>query len=174
MPDSLSMMICLNHRYLNKSRLLKFCYVPATSAAFSKGIFVAATISTNKRNKAGSSCHQSVYLSQMSMVWINTFNSHFFPFQKPYFRFPDSHHTRTQVFIYFVYKIFNQSECLSHGKGKFNKSFYIAWKKITRLSLNRLFYSQAIWQKYLKKDKLSGYIDLTDNFLVKLCDVNIS
>jgi hypothetical protein len=36
----------LNHRYLKESRLLKF-YVPVTSAAFSKGIFAAATNSTN-------------------------------------------------------------------------------------------------------------------------------
>ncbi len=43
-----------NHRYLKNSRLLKFCYVPATSAAFSKGIFVVATNSTNQTNKAGS------------------------------------------------------------------------------------------------------------------------
>ncbi len=45
------------HRYLKKSRLLKFCYVPATSAASSKGIFVAATISSNQTNKVGSGCH---------------------------------------------------------------------------------------------------------------------
>ncbi len=45
------------HRYLKKSRLLKFCYVPSTSAAFSKGIFAAATNSTNQTNKAGWTCH---------------------------------------------------------------------------------------------------------------------
>ncbi len=38
----------LDHRYLKKSRLLKFCHVPATSAAFSKDIFAAATNSTNQ------------------------------------------------------------------------------------------------------------------------------
>ncbi len=40
-----------------KSRLLKFCYVPATSIASSKGLFAAATFSTNKTNKAGGTCH---------------------------------------------------------------------------------------------------------------------
>ncbi len=39
------------------SRLLKFYYVPAISAASSKGIFAADTNSTNQTNKAGSSCH---------------------------------------------------------------------------------------------------------------------
>jgi hypothetical protein len=42
-----------NHRYLKKSRLLKFCHVRATNAASFKGIFVAATDSTNRTNKAG-------------------------------------------------------------------------------------------------------------------------
>jgi hypothetical protein len=46
-----------SHRYLKKSRLLKFCYVPATSAASSKGIFAAATNSINQTNKAVSTCH---------------------------------------------------------------------------------------------------------------------
>ncbi len=45
------------HRYLKKNRLLKFCYVPATSAASSKGIFVEVTNSTNQTNKAGSMWH---------------------------------------------------------------------------------------------------------------------
>jgi hypothetical protein len=49
-----------NYRYLKKSRLLKSCYVPATSAASSKFIFVATTNSTNK---IGSTCHLSVFLS---------------------------------------------------------------------------------------------------------------
>ncbi len=40
-----------------KSRMLKFCYVPATSTASSKGIIAAATNSTNQTNKAGGSCH---------------------------------------------------------------------------------------------------------------------
>ncbi len=56
-----------------KSRLLKFCQVSAMSAANSKGIFVAATNSANQTNKAGSRCHQSVYISQMSMVFILKF-----------------------------------------------------------------------------------------------------
>jgi hypothetical protein len=46
-----------DHRYLKKSRLLEFCYVPATCAASSKGIFVLATNSTNQTNKAGSTFH---------------------------------------------------------------------------------------------------------------------
>jgi hypothetical protein len=37
--------------------LLKLCYVLATSAGFSKGIFVAATNSTNQTNKADGACH---------------------------------------------------------------------------------------------------------------------
>ncbi len=40
-----------------KSRVLMFCYVPATSAYSSKGVFVAATNSTNQTNKAGSTCY---------------------------------------------------------------------------------------------------------------------
>ncbi len=40
-------------------RSLKVCCVPVASAASSKGIFVAATNSTNK---AGSICHQSIFL----------------------------------------------------------------------------------------------------------------
>jgi hypothetical protein len=36
--------------------MLKF-YVLATSAAFVKGIFLAATNSTNQTNKADSMCH---------------------------------------------------------------------------------------------------------------------
>jgi hypothetical protein len=43
------------HRYLKKSRLLKFCCVPATSTTFLP-FFVAATKSTNETNKAGSTC----------------------------------------------------------------------------------------------------------------------
>jgi hypothetical protein len=54
--------LIIDHRYLKKSRLLKFCYVPAASAAFSKAILATATNSTNQKNKAGDMCHQSVYL----------------------------------------------------------------------------------------------------------------
>jgi len=44
--------------YISKeSRLLKFYYVSDTSAASSKGIFAAATKSTNQKNKAGSMSH---------------------------------------------------------------------------------------------------------------------
>ncbi len=38
-------------------RLLKFCYVLTTCAAYSKGIFAAATNSTNQTNKAGRMPH---------------------------------------------------------------------------------------------------------------------
>ncbi len=48
--------------------MLKFCYVPATRAASSKGIFVAAASGTNQTIRAVGACHKSVYLSQMSMV----------------------------------------------------------------------------------------------------------
>jgi len=37
--------------------LSKFCYVPGTNAAFSEGIFVAATNSTYQTNKSDSMCH---------------------------------------------------------------------------------------------------------------------
>jgi len=60
-----------NHRYLMfpvmaidiercKNRLLKFCYVPATSAAHNRLVFflffAAAIYSTDEANKAGSTC----------------------------------------------------------------------------------------------------------------------
>ncbi len=45
------------HRYLKKSSSLKFCYVPATGVASSKGIFVVATNSTNQTDKAGGTRH---------------------------------------------------------------------------------------------------------------------
>jgi len=47
----------LGHRYLKKSSLFKFCYMPATSAASSKGIFAVANNSTNQTNKAGGMSH---------------------------------------------------------------------------------------------------------------------
>ncbi len=43
-----------SHRYIKKSRLLKFCYAPITSVTFSKGIFAVATNCTDKTNTAGS------------------------------------------------------------------------------------------------------------------------
>ncbi len=49
--------ISLFRRYLKKSRLLKFCYVPATSAASFNSIFATATNGSNQTNKAGSKCH---------------------------------------------------------------------------------------------------------------------
>ncbi len=47
-----------------KSRLLKFCYVLATTAASSKGIFMASTYSTNQTNKECGICaiNQSIFL----------------------------------------------------------------------------------------------------------------
>jgi hypothetical protein len=42
-----------NHIYLKKSGLLKFCYVPTTSTAFSNGIFEVAINSTDQTNKEG-------------------------------------------------------------------------------------------------------------------------
>jgi hypothetical protein len=47
----------LNLRGLKKSRLVEFCYAPATTAASSKGIFAPATDSTDQTNKAGGTCH---------------------------------------------------------------------------------------------------------------------
>jgi hypothetical protein len=49
--------VSTNHRYLKKSRLLKFCYVLATSTASSKGIFAGAFNSTHQTNMAGGTCH---------------------------------------------------------------------------------------------------------------------
>ncbi len=54
---------CSVHKYLKKSRLMKFCYALATSAAPSKDTFAVATNSTNQTNKAVSTCHKAVYLS---------------------------------------------------------------------------------------------------------------
>jgi hypothetical protein len=62
-PTNVAIKLDELHRYLKKSRLPKFCHVSATSAAFSKGIFAAATNSSNQANKAGCTCHKSDYLS---------------------------------------------------------------------------------------------------------------
>ncbi len=51
------LIIGLGHRYLKKSKLVKFCYELATTATSSKGIFATATNRTNQTNKAGSMCH---------------------------------------------------------------------------------------------------------------------
>jgi len=51
--DGVCVCVCWTRWYQKKSRLLKFYNVPATSAAFSKGIFAAASNSTNQANKAG-------------------------------------------------------------------------------------------------------------------------
>ncbi len=40
-----------------KYRLLRVCYVPATSATSSKAFFAAAINSTNETKKVGSMCH---------------------------------------------------------------------------------------------------------------------
>ncbi len=49
--------IHFGHRYPRKSRWLKFCYVHAISAWSPKGIFAAATNSSNWTNKAGCTHH---------------------------------------------------------------------------------------------------------------------
>ncbi len=54
-------------KILKKSRLLKFCYVPA-SAWSSKGIFAVFTSSTSQRNKAGSMNHKSVYFLNVMSI----------------------------------------------------------------------------------------------------------
>jgi hypothetical protein len=50
--------------------------VPATSAAFSKGIFGAATDSTNQRNKGGGTWHYSVnqYLDVRTLTLASVIN----------------------------------------------------------------------------------------------------
>jgi hypothetical protein len=57
-------MVTPHHRYRKaKNRLLKFCYVPATSAAQNRLLFyffAAAVYSTNEANKAG--LKQSIFL----------------------------------------------------------------------------------------------------------------
>jgi hypothetical protein len=45
-----------------QNRLLKVCYVPATSASLSRLLFFTVAInSTNEANKAGGTCLQAVY-----------------------------------------------------------------------------------------------------------------
>ncbi len=39
--------------------------MPVTGTAFSKGIFAAATKSTNKTNKAGGTCHEGSFTLSM-------------------------------------------------------------------------------------------------------------
>ncbi len=57
-----TMQLWPKHRYRKaKNRLLKFCYVPAISAAQNKLLFFAAAVySTNEANKAG--LKQSIFL----------------------------------------------------------------------------------------------------------------
>jgi hypothetical protein len=52
----------------DKNRLLKVCYVPATSASLPRLLFYAAINSTNETNKAGSMCNSSVYITYNSMA----------------------------------------------------------------------------------------------------------
>ncbi len=40
-----------------QNRLLKVCYVPATSTCLNKHLFAATVNSTNEANKAGGTCH---------------------------------------------------------------------------------------------------------------------
>jgi hypothetical protein len=62
----------LIHRYLKKSRLLKFCYVPSTSLAFSKGKFVIATNSTNTQtSQVAHATNRSIFLRCLSNVYVN-------------------------------------------------------------------------------------------------------
>ncbi len=55
------------HRCRKKSRLLKFCYVTATSAVTSMAIFVAATRSTNQTKKGRQ------YVPLISLFYIMIF-----------------------------------------------------------------------------------------------------
>ena len=47
----------------DKNRLLKVCYVPATSAGHPRLLFYAAINSTNETNKPGGTRHSSVYIT---------------------------------------------------------------------------------------------------------------
>ncbi len=67
------------HRYLQKSRLLKFCYVPA-SIASSTGIFVTTTNSTNHRYLKKSRLLKFCYVRATSVasskgIFVATTNS---------------------------------------------------------------------------------------------------
>ncbi len=58
------------HRYRKtKNRLLKVCYVPATSASLPR-LFYAAINNTNEANKAGGTCHKAVYI--LRCLWNGT------------------------------------------------------------------------------------------------------
>ncbi len=61
-----------NHRYRKaKNRLLKFCYVPATSAAQNRLLFFAVAVySTNEANKAG--LKQSIFLDVYGFNTLKT------------------------------------------------------------------------------------------------------
>ncbi len=57
---SLNHSVDADQRYL-KNRLLKFYYVTTTNACSSKGLFAAATYSTNQTNKAVCVINQSIF-----------------------------------------------------------------------------------------------------------------
>jgi len=59
------------HRYLREKQIAKFCYEPATSAASSKGIFAAATNSTNQTSKAGGTFH----IPLISLSFLDVYGS---------------------------------------------------------------------------------------------------
>jgi len=60
------------HRYLKKSRLLKFCYVPATSTASSKGIlWQPLTVLTRQTSQAVRAIDQSIFLR---CLWYQPWN----------------------------------------------------------------------------------------------------
>ncbi len=55
--------LIIDHRYLKKSRLLKFCYVPAASAAFSKAFWQQPiTVLTRQTRQAVLAINQSIFL----------------------------------------------------------------------------------------------------------------
>ncbi len=67
------------NRYLKKSSLLKFCYVPAASAASSKGIFVGASNNTHKQmRQAVHAIYQTIFLrflwNNPKDLWLNMFD----------------------------------------------------------------------------------------------------
>jgi hypothetical protein len=62
---------CPFHRYPEKSRLLKFCYVPGASAAFSKGfLWYPLTVFTRQKMQVVSAINQSIFLRCLwSLPW---------------------------------------------------------------------------------------------------------
>jgi len=64
-----AMMTSSEHRYLKKSRLLKFSHVPVTSAASSKGIFAA--VITWQRRRTVRAIYQTIFLRCLCFRGIN-------------------------------------------------------------------------------------------------------